>query len=731
MSGESDVDSNAKELRRSEIYACCKQLQQQWSLDGLEDLENVHDENDDDGDDDDDAKKTTEAATTATSDPSTIVSSTMLTETLVPAMRDLLSQNEQARNKNEDRDTDDDKAMGNGAKDLEENAVKKDKVEREEYMEAILECLAGFVAASDTNNLSQLREQKDAFVASGAFEMTMHVLRQFLEDFKNVNSPSPGRDEWKAAASDDIHQMLSGMEEPEEPVNEKIGTTDSKIPPIVLTILAHLTENASDELKKDRVLPLLQLVHNCMGTFLADATVQGFGCWILHNLSNPLLQELVAAGSMSVAVSSMKCHPADPLVQEHCDAALYNLLPLVLNCNSDQRMAIAPTVYREISSLIPSLSAVVLRGMEQNANNFSVQQYGLLVLNRICQKDNDHYEVFISEGGLTVLLNSLKMTTTKTFNREDSDGIPESDETANSMIEKRDCLAQLACQFVRDLSRPTNSSMDIVRIIAIKGGIPALIHLLDHYNTEASSLSKKGKEQNIHAMVNVVDPAMACLRNLFCHTENIREAMADNHDNHRVIPTVLSTMDCFPDDAAVQAYGCDCMGRLSQVEGARREITNTIAAGVGYVAASSTSTPESDAMLTVLRAMKNHRTHAGVQERSIVLLWVLVVHDTRHSSSLISRLREVHNELQQKSGNGDMVTTDFVLFLEDSRVTPKGIERLEELVDAIEKYEQGKVPVAGNRASTGTEKENGANVKSNIRNYLVSSWSKLRQGETS
>jgi hypothetical protein len=719
--GDDQGKPSENQRRQETIYACCKQLQQQWSIDlQEEDFEETNVEKDE--------KKINESTNIVVNDKGPmIVSSTMLTEILVPAMRDLLAQIEKER---EAKRKEEDIGEEGGSLDDEKKSQEEKKQENgksDEFMEAILECLAGYVAVSQSDNLDELREQKNIFVDCGAFEMTMHVLRQFLEDFKKAQEvqPEPGRDEWKAAASDDIQQMLNGIEDAEESAKEKISTTDSKIPPLVLTTLAHLTENASEELKNDRVLPLLQLVHDCMSTFLSDATVQGFGCWILHNLSNPLLQELVAAGSMTVVVSSMKCHPADALVQEHGDATLYNLLPLVLNCNSNQRMAIAPTIYREITALMPSLSAVVLRGMEQHADNFSVQQFGLLALNRICQKDNDHYEVFVSEGGLTVLLNSLKMTTTQKFNRSNADGT--SDDFVASMIEKRDCLAQLACQFMRDLSRPTNTSMDVVRIISIKGGVPALIHLLDHFNEEASSISQKGNEHSLHAMVNVVDPAMACLRNLFCHTENIREAMADNHDNHRVIPTVLCTMDCFPDDAAVQAYGCDCLGRLSQVEGARREITRTITTGAGYVAASST--PESDAMMTVLRAMKKHRTHAGVQERAIVLLWVLIVHDNRHSSSLISRLREVHNELQHQSVSSDMVATDFLVFLEESKVTPKGAGRLDELMDAIEKYELGKLPVSEKGVLSGSEKENGANVKANIRSYLLNSWTKLRQGE--
>lgn len=730
--------SQDEEIRRRDaIYACCDRLQQQWSIadcESLDDSTNNYNDNNDNtvdlregvGNDSSDEKKTSDDGNrneekSKKEQGPIIVSANMLTDTLVPALKELLRKLEEEREARENADTDDDDDEDDlvyyeSDSDLdreEETEARKigNPVDNAEYMDTVLECLAGFVMDD--------WDQKTLFVTCGAFEMTMHVLRQFLEEHHGIKrhiinqNDERWRDEWKAAASNDVDQILSAMDDvhlEDTSTGGSPSTTTSKIPPLVLTTLAHLTEGASEELKKDRVLPLLQLVHDCMTTFLLDPVVQGFGCWILHNLSNPLLQELVAAGSMTVIVSSMKCHPSEPLVHEHGNAALYNLLPLILNCDSSQRMEIAPMMYREISALIPSLSAVVLRGMEQNASDLSVQQYGLLVLNRICQKSHDHYEVFISEGGLTVLLNSLKRV--RTF-----------DSSQRDKLERRDCLAQLACQFVRDLSRPTNSSMDIVRIIAIKGGVSALVHLLEHYNAEAVF---QASGSNVTGAINIVDPAMACLRNLFCHTENIRQVMADNYDNHRVIPTVLHTMDCFPQDAAVQAYGCDCLGRLSQVEGARREITNTVAT-MSFQSASSVH--GSDAMLTVIRAMTNHRSHAGVQERAVVLLWVLIVHDNKHSSSLISRLREAHNE-QQQQRKSSMVTMDFLAFLEESKVTPKGLDRLEELVDAIVQYEQGKAPVASARSSTSPRNEK-ENARSNIRSYLVNSWTKMRQSEDS
>jgi hypothetical protein len=440
---------------------------------------------------------------------------------------------------------------------------------------------------------------------------------------------------------------------------------------------------------------------------------------------------------MPVIVKAMKCHPSDPLVQEHGNVALYNLLPLIL-CAPDSRSDIDRKRYREISALIPSLPAVVLRGMEQNPTNLSVQQFGLLVLNRICKKDQNTYEVFVSEGGLTILMNNLKLTTTKAFDgSEDDSGNVDVDgddhgqdwsARAAEMKEKRDCLAQLASQFVRDLSRPTNSSMDIVRAIAIKGGVTALLHLLEYYNSEVlTGTSSTGA-------INIVDPAMACLRNLFCNTENILQVMADDHDNLRVIPTVLHTMDCFSLDAAVQAYGCDVLGRLGQIEAARREITNTAMVAVSIRNGSSASPyqpgSQVDVMVSALRAMRNHRSHAGVQERAVVLLWVLIVHDTKHSSSLISRLREVHNDEQPQRDGNDFIMKDLVSFLRQADVTPRGADRLRELVYVIEQYEQGKTPVLGKGLPPPPPPQEKENGRVNFRNLVKNSWIKLKGEQT-
>jgi hypothetical protein len=371
--------------------------------------------------------------------------------------------------------------------------------------------------------------------------------------------------------------------------------------------------------------------------------------------------------------------------------------------------------------------------MEQNPTNLSVQQFGLLVLNRICKKDNTTYEVFVSEGGLTVLMNNLKMTTTKTFDSEDDEDNDNNNEESGDEIlstraaeirEKRDCLAQLASQFIRDISRPTNTSMDIVRIIAIKGGVTALVHLLDHYNSEVlAGTSATGA-------INIVDPAMACLRNLFCNTENILQVMADDHDNLRVIPTVLHTMDCFSQDAAIQAYGCDILGRLGQVDAARREITNTAMVSVSIRTVQTSTGSQVDVMVSALRAMNNHRSHAGVQERAVVLLWVLIVNDTKHSSSLISRLREAHNEYQQQNAAQSLIMKDLVSFLREAAIAPRGVDRLRELVYVIEQYEQGKSPVLGKGLPPPQEKEN---ARVNIRNFVKNSWTKLKgeQGEMS
>jgi len=774
---------------------------------------------------------------------SIIVTSAILESTIVPAMKDL-SKEQNDSIIEEKKDTGDNSSIHKKT-DHEKNRV--------EYTIAILECLVSFVAATcavpqaqespkqqtSYNSLSFRRattpkkekkpslkpevssnpkEDKTFFVRCGAFEMAVRMLREVLEDHVSKASSAS----WSRNKSADLDTFDSiGVADSSADVKIESTMPENEIPALVMHLIACLTHNASDAIKTDVILPqLTSIVHKSMMVFLPSPEVQAYGCWTLHSLSNPLLQELIAAGSVSVLVRAMKRHHSDALVQEHGNKSLYNLLPLLAFCtnqndkrennnynsetnsnpvNQNPASAPAPAVLIEIdgerledySSLIPGLPAIVLRGMESHPDHLAIQQYGLLVLTRLCQQDQESYEIVISEGGLTALLNVVMMTTNAKLNLRASDhnlsGYDDpyvnDNNKHSSTSEKYDCLAQMACQFLRDISRPTNSSMDILRIIAVKGGMKTVLKLLDHYNQENlrcggvnSGISNYYGNNQQFAIINIVDPAMACLRNLMTNEDNRREVVTflsmskalqqeqksssnnnpygnndDDDDTIQVcanlIPIVLKTMDAYPLDAPIQAYGCDLLGRLAQGEQAARiELIKTtidpdafsasgrarlwkksdshddpsgISAGNGaedngedaeivdlsdqmsgnVVSTSPKYKKQIDALMTVVRAMRNHRNHKGVQERTVALILAMVIDrdamfngngdsSTSQSSSsfyLIQRLQEVY-DLQRDKDN----PATFLAFLQSTLVPPKGVERLKALTKIVDEYDRKK-----------------------------------------
>uniref|UniRef100_A0A7S0T9S5 Uncharacterized protein n=1 Tax=Pseudo-nitzschia delicatissima TaxID=44447 RepID=A0A7S0T9S5_9STRA len=761
------------------------------------------------------------------------VDSMILTATIVPAMNELL------------KDPNNLNIIIEEKKDGSETTSKKDDKSRVDYVSAILECMVSFVAAtcspgSDSqvvdsptqqtsyNSLSFKRSttpkkkkkpaqksmfssnpsrDKELFMACGAFEMAISVLRQLLEEYVSKASA----DSWSRNKNLDLDTFDSiGVADSSADVKIESTMPENEIPALVMHMIACLTHNANDMIKSDVLPHLTPIIHKSMMVFLPSPEVQAYGCWTLYNLSNPLLQEMIAAGSVSVLVRAMKCHHTDTRVQEHGNKSLYNLLHLLVYCTDHsehsesssfdhdspkhQKSVISanPTSMlieidgeklEDYSSLLPSLPSVVIRGMEFHSDHLDIQQYGLLVLTRLCQQDKEKYEVVVSEGGLTALLHVVTMATKAKLELQMSGTNPNDDfETRKKNAddaEKYDCLAQMACQFLRDMSRPTNSSMDILRIIAVKGGMKTVLKLLDHYNEENmkcggyGSSDYYGNSQKF-AIINIIDPAMACLRNLMTNEDNRREVMTflaiaktmeqeqqssgntvpfgDDDDGILVcanlIPIVLKTMDAYPLDAPIQAYGCDLLGRLAQGEqSARMELIHTTIDSdalssngqddveVAYLSDQMknsviSTSPRSykkkvDALETVIRAMKNHRTHQGAQERTVTFILALVIDrdavfnkdgNTSGTSTasfyLIQRLQEVY---QLHRGQNDPPT--FLAYLQRTTVPPKGVERLKTLIQFVEDYDRRK---AGNDP-------NASNRMGSIRQRLLGGWTKPGQ----
>mmetsp|Transcript_5622 Transcript_5622/g.13026 ORF Transcript_5622/g.13026 Transcript_5622/m.13026 type:complete len:538 (+) Transcript_5622:318-1931(+) len=113
---------------------------------------------------------------------------------------------------------------------------------------------------------------------------------------------------------------------------------------------------------------------------------------------------------------------------------------------------------------------------------------------------------------------------------------------------------------------------------------------------------------------------------------------------------------------------------------------------------SSSKVNKIDSLVTVVRAMRNHRTHSGVQERSVVLLLAMVLDrsatvassasSSRGSSSsasassyLIQRLQEVYDGQRDPQDPSSLLS-----FLQSAIVTPRGTERLKKLIQVMEEY---------------------------------------------
>eukprot|EP00531_Pseudo-nitzschia_arenysensis_P006379 CAMPEP_0116144324 /NCGR_PEP_ID=MMETSP0329-20121206/15947_1 /TAXON_ID=697910 /ORGANISM="Pseudo-nitzschia arenysensis, Strain B593" /LENGTH=814 /DNA_ID=CAMNT_0003639751 /DNA_START=83 /DNA_END=2527 /DNA_ORIENTATION=- len=777
------------------------------------------------------------------------IDSGVLTSTLVPAMNEMLKDPKNMSNIIEEK------------KDSSEALISKnDENSRTAYVCAILECMVSFVAATcgpagespveesptqqtSYNSLSFRRSStpkkkkkpapksrfssnpqhdKELFVASGAFKMAISVLRQVLEEYVNRASANS----WSRNKSADLDTFDSiGVADSSADVKIESTMPENEIPALVMHLIAYLTHNADDMTKSDVLPHLSTIIHKSMMVFLPSPDVQAYGCWTLYNLSNPLLQEMIAAGSVSVLVRAMKCHHTDARVQDHGNKSLYNLLHLLVYCTDQSEhssessfdqdaspihqksvvnasstsmlIEIDGEKLEDYSSLLPSLPSIVIRGMEFHSKNLGIQQYGLLVLTRLCQQDKEKYEVVVSEGGLTALLNVVTMATEAKLELQVSDNNDDEEMRKKNATaaEKYDCLVQMACQFLRDLSRPTNSSMDILRIIAVKGGMKTVLKLLNHYNEENmkcggfGSSDYYGNSQKF-AIINIIDPAMACLRNLMTNEDNRREVMTfvaiaktmeqehqssgggsnpygDDDDGifvcANLIQIVLKTMDAYPLDAPIQAYGCDLLGRLAQGEqSARIEIIQTTIDPDAFSASgrearnlsrlwkqadSGASVDDADvaeltdqmyntgmspkyrkkvdALETVIRAMKNHRTHMGAQERTVTLILAMVIdrdaiiNDNNNGNAiatssasyyLMQRLQEVY-ELHR--GKNDPLT--FLAYLQRTMVPPKGVDRLKTLIQFVDDYDRKKAGEDPNSSRRG------------IRQLLLGGWNKPGQ----
>ena len=207
---------------------------------------------------------------------------------------------------------------------------------------------------------------------------------------------------------------------------------------------------------------------------------------------------------------------------------------------------------------------VVLNAMMDHSKDEQVQTRGLKALSyfvvdpmkygRHAKDIQEIHELFFSEGGLDVVLYVMQLP-------------------FNSLQ-----IAQVGCEILRNFTR---ASLDIQRAVSAKGGMHVVIQAM------------KRHEMNY----KVQDNGFACMRNLCVHTDNRLQAKEEG-----AIKTLLTNMTIWSKDAAIQAYGCDALGRLAS------EIDN------------QQIIEQEHGIYVAIKAMQEHPNHPGVQDRAIFML---------------------------------------------------------------------------------------------------------------
>jgi hypothetical protein len=265
-------------------------------------------------------------------------------------------------------------------------------------------------------------------------------------------------------------------------------------------VLADLSSDSSDEIKR-QLLPSIPLLVRGMKQHGIHPKVQRYGCSVLNHLSS--MPEIVSVGGIETIVMAMKGHENDIMVQEQSCAALSNLLS---HC---------PVSVMNTMTGLGGIIATVLQAMTRHTKVLEVQRHGLGILSCLCTRDKENYELFLSEGGLNVVLATMTNFQTN--------------------VE----LAQLGCELLKDVTR---QSLDFQRAVTAKGGIVVVL----------STMRKHLKS------IDVQDPAFACMRNICTHKDNRLQVAVDGG-----VSTLLVAMSVYIEDAAIQAYGCDALGRLA------------------------------------------------------------------------------------------------------------------------------------------------------------------------
>lgn len=327
---------------------------------------------------------------------------------------------------------------------------------------------------------------------------------------------------------------------------------DSTIQAAGCRSICNLSLGASREVLQ-RLTPSLDVILRAMNRHDKDKYVQLYGTWALGNLAGWHHAEIVHQGGVDVILPTLRERLADVRLQEQGLCALSKLIDAAKDAETRAKYVDAICLQDGIQAILQSLN--------HHAGTQGVQIQGLNVLLGCVAHSLDHHEIFLAEGGLDVMLRALT-----TFENN----------------------IDVATKGMEVLKNFTRQSLDFQRAVYAKGGIGVLVGLM-----------------KIHRQAHSVqDPAFACLRNIAIHPEN-RETVAQQG----AIPVMVANMQIYLGDAAIQAYGCDALGRLA---------TDQEAIQVMIL--------ENEALQAALMAMVTHPNHPGVQDRAIFFMLQMTAH---------------------------------------------------------------------------------------------------------
>lgn len=460
-------------------------------------------------------------------------------------------------------------------------------------------------ASLDILSVVALQETgKTLFVSGGVLKRITELLRKscLSQKFLVSSTSTPTSIATSTATHDE--------KKDEETVSNEYDNSRYLIPATALHCLANLSEEASDAIKHDYLLPIANpLILNLMDQYLPAASIQRYACKLIYHLSNPLLQELVAAGSVSLLWRAHQAHPDDGPLQHYANASLYNLLP-VCPQNSLKQFVHPQQL---VQGLVP--------GMTANPTVLEVQTYGLLVMTRVASTYPTATSSPSPKNSLVARFSQLKASSQdKDLEASHALGL---DHVICAILSAMNLhctdqqLAQIGCNLVKTASK---QSTEFCTSMIHHGGLRVLVQIIQTHLDHTS----------------IQDPAMACVRNLLSlrssNTANkgeeattsaaraIRKELLvdapkdqEGDDLANTIRAIGLVMTIHAQDAPIQAYGCDVLGRLAAVDDFAKD-------GEENKFWVRESLYEGNAIRLALQSMREHPQHVGVQDRAIVLL---------------------------------------------------------------------------------------------------------------